>query len=137
MTSRHYFALSLLLPVLGALVGYMVSKVEFLLFIFTVCAIPYVPVAIGLAIFITRARSLRALVRLSVIAPVLFAAAFFVFVLSVGRVPEVHLTANQYIAQAWEAVVLGTVFAGAYVALAWGLWAVARRLGWVRNEFAI
>jgi hypothetical protein len=130
-----FFALSLLLPVVAAVLGHFLERLGFLEFFAEVGGIPYLLVAIILATFILRARSFRRLIVLSAVAPLAFGLALAIFVMVVGNVPEAHLTMRQYASQFMSMAGMGIFFSGFYVGIAWGLWALGRKLRWVVIEF--
>ena len=136
LTSRLFFCLSLALPLVVAAVGYIVPSLEGLLFLFGFAVVPYVLVSVCLVILIVRASTLRRLFWVSLLAPPLFGVALAVFVMTVGSVPAIHLTVREMCSQALGVAFGGSLYSIPYVLVAWGLWAVARRLKWVRNEFA-
>jgi hypothetical protein len=136
LLSRSFFAMSLLLPVLAAALGCVVPNGDFLLFYFVMGAIPYVLVALPLLFFILKARSLRDLLILSIAAPFLFGAAVAIFVDVAGRLPGIYAPVRIHILSGLRNATLGGLCSSFFVAVTWGLWAVGRKLGWVKNELA-
>jgi hypothetical protein len=136
LTTRLFFALSLLMPVGAAVAGHFLWQMEILEFMFLIGGVPYLLVAITLAVFILRARALRRIVILSGAAPFAYGLALGVFMMVVGHVPESHLTGQQYTSQFISMAGIGCFFACCYVGIAWALWALGRKLGWVVIEFA-
>jgi hypothetical protein len=137
MSSRLFFLLSQLLPLAAAGMGYIIPKLNFFVFFMTIAFVPYFVVVAVTSILIWRARSMRALAKLSIGTPIAFAIALGVFVLIIGRVPEIHRTFGKLLSAFFEVAVLGGIFAYAYVSAAWGLWALAVRYKLVKNEFAV
>jgi hypothetical protein len=136
LSSRRFFAWSLLLPTLATAVGCVLPNGEFWLFYFVMGAIPYVLVAIVLVFLIFKTSSLRGLFLLSIAAPLLFGAVVAIFVDIAGRFPGIYSPVRIHIVSGLRNATLGGLCAGFFIAMAWGLWAVGRKIGWVRNEFA-
>jgi hypothetical protein len=137
LSTRGFFAFSLLLPAVGALLGNLISKLDFLAFLFFGGLVPYFPVAVILATLVLKATSFRRLLVLSALAPVAFGVALAVFVGVIGYAPGAHLTARDYTGQFLSATFTGGWIAACYVATAWILWAICRKMSWVVNEFAV
>ncbi len=137
MSTRSFFACSLLLPAVGALVGNFISKLDFLVFYFFVGLIPYFPLAVILATLALKAPSFRRLLVLSAVAPVAFGLALAVFIGVMEYSPGSHLSARDYAMEFLRATYTGGWIAACYVGAAWALWAACRKMGWVVNEFAI
>lgn len=136
MSSRCFFALSLLLPALTAAAGCLVPNGDFFLFYFVMGAIPYGLVATLLLLLVLRTRSMRGLIVLSVAAPLLFGAVVAIFVDVAGRFPGIPTPARIHIASGVRNATLSSMCAVFFVGVAWGLWAAGRKIGWVKNEFA-
>ena len=136
VSSRAFFACSLLLPAIGAVIGHLIPRLEFLAVYFWGGLIPYLPVAIVLATWIFRARSLRALLWLSAAAPVAFGLIFGVYIELISYAPAAHLSGAQRTVQFLSSAGLGCGVACCYVGASWLAWLLGRRLGWISNEFA-
>lgn len=137
MSTRSFFAFSLLLPAVGALLGHLISKLDFLVLFFFGGLIPYFPVAVILATLVLKAASFRRLLVLSAVAPVAFGVALAVFIGITDYSPRAHLTARDYVVEFLTSTFTGSWIAACYVAVAWILWALCRRMNWVINEFAV
>jgi len=136
MSSRKFFILSLLLPLIIAGLGYAIPGLDGLAFLFAVAAVPYLATALCLGVLIAKARTLRRLLVLSLVAPFLFGALLAAFVMTVGSVPEIQLALGEHASQALGVAFVGGAYAVPCVATAWLLWAAGRRMNWVANEFA-
>lgn len=143
MTTRRWFQLSLLLPLVlpVALLPALASGVNGAVAVawLSVAAliwggIPYVPFAVGLALTMERVRPDRA-VLLALIAPVLFAPVEGLAVLAVGLV--VSMAAGQpagpMVQLAAIMAAFALVFGFAYVAVSGGLYAVLQVLGRIHD----
>ena len=97
--------------------------------------LPYMIVGFSAAALIWRAPSLEYLAKLSAFVPVAYGCVLALFVQVVGYDARAHLTAGDYARQLSSTALAGAIFSGAYVAIAWSLWKIARRLKVVRNEF--
>lgn len=135
MTSRTYFTLSLSLPLVVGALGYVFPWLEGMLFLLGVAAVPYAVTAAVLAVLIRRSASLRGLVWLSVLAPLLFGIALAGFIEVVGRVPEMNLSLSEELNQIASVIVVGAVYSVPFIAAAWGIWGVLKRLGIVTSGF--
>lgn len=135
MTSRHFFAGAVFLPVFMAAIGLLVQSLMFFVFFLLVGGIPYVLVAAVLVPLIIRARSIRALALLSVVTPVVYGASLSVFSMILWRVPEIHLTIRQYVSSSFAWFGYGATFSAMFVLVSWLLWVIGVDLGFVKNEF--
>lgn len=136
MNSRTFFACSLFLPAIGAVIGSLIAQLDYLEFFFIVGLIPYFPLAIILATLVFKATSFRRLLVLSALAPIAFAVLFAVFFEIIEYVPAMHLTASEVAEQSVTMAGIAGGIALGYVAASWILWALCRRMHWVVNEFA-
>jgi len=135
MTTRSFLALSLALPLVCGLVAWFLPGIaDPFAASFLVGAIPYIPFAVVLAYLIKRSASMRNLVVLSLLAPCAFAlwliTVYFMFSLQFASPLAETIRESAYFAT------FALAFGYFYVALAWALWAVAKRMRFVRNEFA-
>jgi hypothetical protein len=136
VSSRSFFAFSLLLPAIGAVLGQLVSKLGFLVFLFWGGLVPYFPLAIILATLVLKTTSFRNLLVLSAAAPIAYGVMFAVFIGIIGYAPAMHFSARQYGEQFLSAAGTGGWIACCYVGVSWILWLAGRKMGWVVNEFA-
>jgi hypothetical protein len=121
---------------MGALLGQLVSKLDFLAFFFWGGLVPYFPLAIILATLVLKATSLRRLWVLSALAPVAFGVMFAVYIGIIGYTPAIPFSARLDGEQFLSAAGTGCWIACCSVGESWILWAAGRKMGWVVNEFA-
>ena len=134
VTTRSFFALSLCLPIVVFLSEPLLPRPWTSPATVTVFGIvPYIPFAVVLAWKIKRTRTRRGLILLTLLAPGafgLFMAAIYCGLLVLDRSDLAEMPAVIGIIVAY-ALIVGLFYAG----IAWGLWFLARRIGWVNDEF--
>ncbi len=135
MTSRSFLALSLSLPLVFGVAG-LILRIKAMPFTASLIfgGIPYVPFAVMTAYLIKRCASMRNLVILTLAAPPAFAVwlAAIVIALNTGG----SETFEQALGASAMFAVYALIFGYFYVVVAWGLWAGARWMRFVHNEFA-
>ena len=137
MTSRAFFSLTLVLPLIAGVLGLLVPALRILVVSILFAGVPYLLFAALLLILIRRAPTKTRLVRLSLTAPLLFLPLILLFVLIAGGSEAAYSAPiGDIVSDLLPVAVYGLVFGYIYVGLAWGLWAIARALGIVRDEFA-
>jgi len=136
VTSRAFFLGSLgIPPVLGA-VGYLVPRLDFLLYLFAIGSIPYAVTALVLGMLIWRAQSARAFIRLLMLAPAIFGALFALFLALADQVTGSPPDTHESLPQAFSVVVVGAVYSVPVVCAAWLLWVIFKTMGWVTDDIA-
>jgi hypothetical protein len=137
LSTRAFFSFSLILPVLGGLLGLIVPATRLLLGGLIIGAIPYAVFSVALVFLITRASTKRHLATLSLVTPLLFALVVAAFILVVGSSSGTRdLPLREIAGQLLPFVEYGLLFGYFYTALAWCLWLLGRRFGLVHDEFA-
>jgi hypothetical protein len=133
MSSRAFFSLALLLPVMAGLTGLLIPSLRVLIIPVIFGGVPYIPFAALLLVLIRRASKSR-LKRLSLVAPVLFLPFVLIFVIVAGGSAASNaLSLVDTAAELLPFVVYGLLFGYLYVGVSWLLWAIARGAGLVRD----
>jgi hypothetical protein len=137
VTTRGFFSVALLLPVVGALLGLTVPGLRILTMAMAFGGVPYVVFAIVLAFLVQGASTRRALVKLSLLAPLCFALLVAAFVDILGSTSATRqLSIRETALQLLPIAAYALAFSYIYIACAWSLWALARKVGVVSDEFA-
>ena len=137
MSTRGFFSVALVLPLLGGLLGLLLPGLRVFSVALLFGGVPYVVVAVALTVLIRGAATKRRLVRLSLMSPICFAALVVAFVGIVGSTSATReLPLSEDARQLLPIGIYAVVFAYFYIACAWALWFVGRKVGVVRDEFA-
>ena len=134
MSSRTFFSFALLLPIVAALAGLLSSALRVLVVPLIFGGVPYILFAIALLFQIRRAPTKSRLVRLSIAAPPFFVPFVVAFVLIAGGGAPRMFPLTDIATQMIPFAVYTLIFGYLYVAIAWGLWALARRIGVVHDD---
>jgi ACR3 family arsenite efflux pump ArsB len=137
VTTRRFFALTLLFPLALGLLGLVTPALSVFSAALLFGGIPYAPIAFIAAVQIRRAETKRRLVLVSMLAPLAFAPLAFAFSWVVGSNEATsQLPISEIIAQLLPVAAYSLIIGYFYVGLSWGLWALARKLDLVRDELA-
>jgi hypothetical protein len=136
VTSRVFVSIMLALPVVLAAIGIVIPKLDFFLFALAIGGVPYLPTVVVLVVLIAKSSSLKELIRLSAIAPVAYGLLLAVFIDFVGGIPEIRISIAERLKQILSMATVGGLFAFGYVSVAWLLWSLCRKNGWVKDEFS-
>ena len=136
MTTRSFLVATLGLPlIVGAIAYVLPSQLGAVLFVpLLVGAIPYIPFAVLIAFLIKRTSSRKMLVVLSLVVPPAFS--LWLTALTVAFSIQPGYEAQRVLEDSAPLSLYALAYGYSFVALAWALWAAAKRLGLVLDEFA-
>jgi hypothetical protein len=130
MTPKTFFTLMLVAPIATLALLWFTDPLSGSVFILTVAAPAYIPCSIVLAIWFMLTRTHNQLIVATILAPVLMSVALVILFVVIDP-KEIPLTAKR-ISQLASAAPFGLVVGGIYVGLAWGIYAVGTKLGFVK-----
>jgi hypothetical protein len=126
---RICFLALLVLPIAVAYIAHAIDPLSGIYFLWQFAQVPYVATAVLLGIFIWLAKTSSRIFLLSIFAPLLMGVMETIFMIVIDP-PELRS-----IARAFQLCVsiapLTVIVSFLFVALSWGLFAVARKLRWV------
>jgi hypothetical protein len=136
MTTRKFFTATLFVPLIAGLIG-LFTPAKVLLVALLFGGVPYILLALVLARLILRSRTKSRLIRLSLLSPVAFMPLVILFVMIVGSSPTTgQVSAGETAMQILPFAVYTLVFGYFYVLVAWALWFLATKIGFVVDEFS-
>jgi hypothetical protein len=125
---RSYFLAFLLVPIAVAYISRVFPPLDGMYFLWQFANIPYVVTVALLALPIWRARTFSRVLLLSMFAPLLMRALELIYLIAIDP-PELRSMAR--VLQLCSVVPLTIAISFVFVALSWGLFALARKFRWV------
>jgi hypothetical protein len=125
---RSYFLAFLLVPIAVAYICKVFPPLDRIYFLWQFANIPYVATVALLALPVWRARTFSRVLMLSMLAPLLMSALELIFMIAIDP-PE--LRSMTRVLQLCSVVPLTIAVSSVFVALSWGVFALARKFRWV------